>query len=253
MSASRPLVYLVLGTPGGGRRALVADLVENGLEPAAPVRVLLAAGEAADPADALLAARPNVEVQRWEWAAPGFPPLQAPAGATVFLLADPRVSPVDQVEALKPWLAAAGAELGRVLTVVDCSLAEREPALLAWYDACVHFSDAVLLTKRAGVANKWVSTFLRHYQSQQLPCHFIQLKKEGLANPALVLDPSPRRVSQYFDEVDELPDVEIETDDEEGEEDEDGLVPEVDPYFERMRGGRRVKEVPDLRDYLPAK
>ena len=251
MSASLPLAYLVLGTPGSGRRALVADLVENGIEPTTPVRVLVAAGEAADPADALLAARLNVEVQRWEWAAPGFPPLRVPAGAAVFLLADPRVSPVDQVEALKPWLAASGAELGRVLTVVDCSLAERETSLLGWFDACVHFSDVVLLTKRAGVANKWVSAFLRHYQSQQLPCHFIQLKKEGVPNPALVLDPSPRRLSQYFDEVDDLSGVEIETDDEE-EGDDDGLVPEADPYLQRMRGGRRVKEVPDLRDYLPA-
>ena len=42
----------------------------------------------------------------------------------------------------------------------------RPAALLAWYDACVHFSDVVLLQRREGVANKWVSDFLKHHEDQ---------------------------------------------------------------------------------------
>jgi len=252
MSSSNPLVYLVLGTPGAGRRAVVRDLIENGFEPNERVTLLLAEGEPADSADAELAARPNMTVRRWRWQAPGFPSASLDGAGAVFLLADPLVSVVDQVEALKPWLAERGAELGRVITVVDCGLAEKTPALQSWFDACIHFSDVVMLTRREGVANKWLSDFLGLYREQFYPCHFMQLKKRGIENPALVLDPTPRRVSQYFDETPELPEVEIETDDEdEAEEDED--APKEDPYFERMRGGRRVREVPDLRDHLAAK
>lgn len=251
MASPSPLVYLVLGTPGAGRRAIVRDLVENGFEAGEKATVLLAEGEAADPADAELAALPNVTVQRWQWQAPGFPEISLSGSGTVFLLADPQVSVVDQVEALKPWLLDRGAELGRVYTVVDCGLAEKNPALQAWFDACIHFSDVVLLTRREGVANKWLSDFLAHYRDQFFPCHFLQLKKRGIENPALVLDPTPRRVSQYFDESAELPEIEIESDDDDEEGDAD-ILPE-DPYFERMRGGRRVKEVPDLRAHLAAK
>lgn len=252
MSSAAPLVYVILGTPGAGRRGVVRDLIENGIDSQDAVTVFLPESETADPADAELSAQPNVTVQRWKWQAPGFSDGAATPSGTSFLVADPLVSVVDQLEALKPWLAERGAELGRILTVVDCGLAEKTPALRAWFDACIHFSDVVLLTHREGVANKWLSDFLAHYQDQFYPCHFLPLKKRGIENPALVLDPTPRRVSQYFDETTELPDIEIETDDEEPEEDADEVVPE-DPYFERMRGGRRLKEIPDLRDHLAAK
>lgn len=252
MSSSVPLVYLVLGTPGSGRRGVVRDLVENGFEAGEKTLVLVAEGEPGEPADADLAALANATVRRWQWQSPGFPEFSLSGFAAVFLVADPFVSIVDQTEVLKPWLVDRGAELGRVITVVDCSLAEKVPALEGWFDACIHFSDVVLLTRREGVANKWLSDFLGKYRDQFYPCHFLQLKKRGIENPALILDPSPRRVSQYFDETVELPDVEIETDDEDDEEEDEDATPE-DPYFERMRGGRRVKEVPDLRDHLAAK
>lgn len=252
MSSSTPLVYVVLGTPGAGRRAIVRDLIENGLAPDEPATVLLAQGEAADPADAELARLPNVTVRPWRWQAPGYPPRAAGDAGNLFLVADPVVSVVDQLEALKPWLADEGLQLGRILSVVDCGLAERTPALRPWFDACIHFSDVVLLTRREGVANKWLSDFLGHYREQFYPCHFIPVKKKGLENPALVLDPSPRRVSQYFDEDEQLPDIEIETDDDGEEEAGEDVAPE-DPYFARMRGGRRVKEIPDLRDHLAAR
>ncbi len=251
MSQSAASVYFILGSPGAGRRALVQDLVENGLAADTPAVLLLAASEDADPADAALAARGNLRLERWSWNGTDLPDLPVAPGATVFFLAESRGDPVTQIEALKPWLARHHAELARILCVVDCQLAERKPELALWFDACIHFADVVLLTKRDGVANKWLSAFIRRYEDQFFPCLFLHLKKTGLPNPALVLEPQPRRVSQYFDEQDELPDIAIETEeeaDEDGEDDGESIAPE--PYFERNRSGRRVKEVPDIRAHL---
>jgi hypothetical protein len=41
------------------------------------------------------------------------------------------------------------------------------------------------------------------------------------------------------------------TDDEEEDADEDSDAIPEDPYFVRNRSGRREKELPDVRDYLP--
>jgi hypothetical protein len=83
----------------------------------------------------------------------------------------------------------------------------------------------------------------------------VQVKTKGdLANPLVLLDPSPRRVSQYFEEGESYEIEGLETDDEEEGTDEDdtGLLP-PEPYFTRDLSGRREKELPDFRDYLPPK
>lgn len=253
--ATVPSVYFILGTPGSGRREIVQDLIENGLAAEDRALVLISQGESAEPAEQKLAQRALTEVRRCAWTATALPDLQLPEGGTVFFLADSRADPITQIESLKPWLVQHGAELARIITVVDCQFAERHAALRHWYEASIHFSDVVILTKREGVANKWISDFLRHYHDLCSPSLFIQLKKGGLPNPALVLDPLPRRFSQYFDEEEDLSGIEIETDDEEDEsdEDEDDMVPKPEAYFERLRSGHRAKPLPDLRDYLPKK
>ena len=253
-------VYFILGTPGSGRRGIVRDLIENGLGERDRAVVLLAETEAAVPADARFAALPNTEVLRWKWtpsktAEPAeLPLIGLPAGATVFFLADSHASPIDQLEALKPWLEQHDAELARIFCTVDCSLAEKHPVLKQWFAACIHFADVVFLTNREGVANKWLSDFIKIFTDEYFPCHFIQVKTKGnLANPALLLDPTPRRVSQYFDEGETSYKIEgLETDDEEdGDAAEDeNLLPE-EPYFTRDRSGRREKELPDFRAHLP--
>ena len=245
-------VYFILGTPGSGRRAIVCDLIENGLDPEDKALVLLAASEAADPTDTKLSALPNTEVRRWQWTEPALPPVELPEGATVFFLADSQASPIDQLEALKPWLEEHGAELARVYCMVDCSLAEKQPVLRQWFDACIHFADVVFLTRREGLANKWLSDFIKHYTGERFPCHFVQVKTKGaLATPLVWLDPTARRVSQYFDEGETYEIEGLETDDEDDEEDTGLLPPES--YFVRLTSGRREKEVPALRDYLPGK
>lgn len=249
MSSSAAL-YFILGTPGSGRRSIVLDLIENGLAPAEPALVLLAESETADPADEKLAARANVEVRRWSWNGTDLPDQNLPATGAVFFIGESRGDPMTQLESLKPWLNRHHVELSRIFMVVDCQLAEKQAPLAPWFDACVYFSDVVFLTKREGVANKWLSTFIRRYEDQFYPAHFIHVKKGGLPNPAIVLDPTPRRVAQYFEEIEDLSGIEIETDDDEEDVEEDEDAPKPEPYFERNRSGRRVKELPDIRNYL---
>jgi hypothetical protein len=246
-------VYFILGTPGSGRRAVVRDLIEDGLAAEEKALVLLADREAADPADEKLAALENAEVRRWTWTEPALPQVEGLDGATVFFIADSLASPMDQLEALKPWLEEHGATLARVFCVVDCQLAEKQPVLRQWFDACIHFADVVFLTRREGLANKWLSDFISHFKDQHFPCHFVQVKTKGdLATPLVWLDPTARRVSQYFDEGESYVIEGLETDDEEDDEEDTGLLP-PEPYFVRLTSGRRDKELPDVRDYLPKK
>jgi len=248
----KPLVYLILGAAGSGRREVLADLIEGGLGGDEPAAVLLAAGETASDCDAKLPA-----ISRWNWLADvNAIDAELPEGAArVFFISDGRGDLADQVEAFKPWLASQGGELARVLSVVDCQLAEKNPPLLAWFEACIHFSDVVLLTRREGVANKWLSGFLRHFTDQFYPCVFELVKGGRVKNPALVIEPQARRMSHYFEDEQEWivtgEDGELVDDTDEPEGDEEvTAAPEVDPYFARDAAGRRAKRLPDIAKFL---
>jgi hypothetical protein len=248
----KPLVYLILGAPGSGRRDVLADLIEGGLAEGDRAAVMISDAEGPADADGKLA-----NTTRWTWLDDGAISGTLPNGAThVFFIADGRRNPVDQVEAFKPWVEAQGGEVGRVICVINSQLAEKHASLLAWFEACVHFSDVVLLNKREGVENKWMSDFLGHFKKQFFPCLFEMVKDGRVKNPALILEPQARRMTHVFDEdqdwiftnaegeeIDEQE--ETENDDEEIE-----AKPEVDPYFERRNGGRRVREIPDIAKFL---
>jgi hypothetical protein len=163
-SSSKTPVYLILGAPGSGRREVLADLIEAGLDESDRPAVMLEAGEAADPADARLP-----RLTRWTWQGEFIDGALPPESGPVFFVTAGRANPVDQIEVFKAWIEAQGGELARVICVVHCALAEKHPALLAWYDACAHFSDVVLLNRREGVANKWVSDFIKQ-QGAALRC-----------------------------------------------------------------------------------
>ena len=134
--SDQPLVYLILGAAGSGRREVLADLIDGGLTEADRAAVLLSAAEAPDDLDARLPG-----LARWTWtgdAIDGTLPMDA---THVFLVTDGHRNPVDQLEAGAAWIAAQGAELGRILCVVNCQLAEKHPALLPWFEACVNFCE----------------------------------------------------------------------------------------------------------------
>jgi hypothetical protein len=251
-SSAKPLVYLILGAAGSGRREMVADLIDGGLAAGAKPAVLLAADEPASELDPKLPG-----LARWTWTGEAIDAALPPDATQVFFITQGRGSPVEQIDVFKPWLEAQGGELARVITVVNCSLAEKNPPLLAWYEACVHFSDIVLLNRREGVANKWLSDFLAYFQDQFYPCLFEQVKGGRVKNPALVLEPQARRLSHWFDEEqdwvftnadgEEIDEEEVTEDDEEIE-----ATPAEDLYLARDAAGRRAKRIPDIAKFLGA-
>lgn len=241
--AEKPLIYLVLGAPGSGRRELVFDLVLNGLDKEAQALVLVSDREGPVSAAAPPAAE-NVTVGAWTWGSDGGLVLELPDDFThIFLIADGRSNPVDQVEAFSEWLPDQDLELGRILTVVNAQLGHEHKELMRWYEACIHFSDIVLINRRENVPQKWLNGFIDYFKKEHhYPCHLEQVKASKVKNPALVLLPEPRRISLIFDE---LPLVEGEEDEEDMEDEETG-----DPYLQRLPSGRRTKQIPDINKYL---
>ncbi|CAM3067330.1 hypothetical protein [Rariglobus hedericola] len=271
-AAEKPLIYIILGAAGSGRREVLADMIEGGLGEGDRAAVLLSTGETADAHDERLA-----NISRWAWRE-GVIAASLPEGAThVFFVTDGRLNPVDQIEALQPWITAVSGEIGRIITVVNCQLAEKNHALVAWYEACIHFSDVALLNKREGVANKWMSEFQTRFKELCYPCLFEIVKNGRVKNPLIVLDPQARRMSHIFD-INEwtginLEGVEFGTEGEDEPEiedeapakpdsgkkkghpnqsplDDDDWLPEKEPYFEIQPNGRRAKEIPDIAKYL---
>lgn len=249
--SSKPLVYLILGATGSGRRQLLADLIQDGLAPEDRGAVMVSESEPPDAAfDEKLP-----RLTRWRWQDDRIDGAWAEEATHVFFVADGSRDPVDQVEAFKPWLAIGGGELARVLCIVDAQRAERHPALLAWYEACVHFADIVLLNKREGVANKWMSDFTNHFKKQFVPSLFELVKDGRVKNPALVLQPEARRLSHYLDEEQDwvftnADGDEIDEQEETGDENEEiEAKPEEDPYLVRDAAGRRAKRLPDVTKY----
>lgn len=246
---SSPRAYLILGSSGSGRRAIAADLIENGLGADARPLLLVAEGETALP-DAV--AQRLGDVKRLTCAAwkleDGRMIVPFDEEVTdVFVVANGGADPVDQIEAFHDWLAASGCALARIITVVDCTLGHAHPELQRWFDACVHFSDVVLLNRRPGVPQTWISAFTGRLRKEHFPCLVELVKHDEVENPALVLEPQARRMSTYFDDPAEWPEID---DDEEDEADDDAIAA-VDPYIERLAGsGRRAKEIPDIRKVL---
>ena len=231
---------------------MLLDLIDGGLDETDRAAVLLPVNEPAAPEDEKLPG-----VARWTWIDEGAISGTLPAGAShVFFVTDGRRNPVDQVEAFKPWLDAQGAELGRVICVVNTQLAEKNAPLLAWFEACVHFADVILLNRREGVENKFVSEFLGHFKKLYYPGHFELVKDGRVKNPALILEPVARRMTHVFDEEQDwvfTNSAGEEIDEQEETEDGDDEIeakPEEDPYFVRRNGGRRVKEIPDIAKFL---
>jgi hypothetical protein len=257
--SEKPLVYLILGAAGSGRREVLVDLIKDGLEEGDRPAVMLSASEEIRVSDAAGADENLPALSKWTWE-DGTISGTLPADAThVFFVSDGTRNPVDQVEVFKPWLDAQGGELARVICIVNSQLAEKNPALLAWYEACVHFADVVLLNKREGVENKWMSGFLTHFKKLYYPCVFEMVKDGQVKNPAVILVPEARRMTHVFDEEQDWiftnsEGKEIDEQEESGDEDDEiEAKPEEDPYFVRRTVGRRLKEIPDIARFLDLK
>jgi len=251
-----PAVYLVLGLPGSGRHEILANLVADAMADTGAITVYRAQGiktEPEEPALARLAARPGLTITNYNFAlgqfyiAAGAEPKTAPG--TVFFLTDGRASPIDQMEAFPAWLSSRGWELSRIFVVVHCALAAKHPEVELWHDACIHFADCVLLSRREGVPQVWLQQFQKKFAALHYPCLFFHVKKGHIQDTHLLLFPEARRISHIFDDIDPVDELEL---------DEDNLPEEPftlenkpDPYFERTPNGQRCLPVPDVTAFLP--
>ena len=214
------LLYLVLGAPDSGRRAIVQDLIEGGLT---------------DEESALSLTNeefPDGEgLTKWRWGNGSFHiPEKTADGLSShqFLIFSPYLDLADQIVASLELLASDdGLTLARIFFVVHCCLLEEiSPQLQEWHDACDHFADVALLNRQKGANNKKIKEFKERYESMRLPLIVESVRKNRIANPAKILDPTSRRISHAFD-----PEVELDSD-----------LP--DPYLERLSTGERAKRIP---------
>lgn len=163
---------------------------------------------------------------------------------TCFILVDPRVDLIDQLENLADNLGNCLIEPIKVMTFVDCSEAESHSTLKAWLDATIYYSDIVLLGNRESASKSFVRDFQKHYERLCYPCLFMFLKGEGIpGDVSEILTPGVRRISQLFDlekgeNLPEVPGIVIESScDLDMEEDE------VDPF--------RIATEDESRNHVP--
>ena len=245
---NRPWLFVILGTPDSGRRAGLLDLIENDPTDVGSNVVLMSRADGVTEAARSLDASHAGQLVPWSWddGVIQCNALSAGAGSArdrIFLITEPLRNPVDQLEAIVGFAERMQFRIGRIFTWIDCRRAvAHTKELEKWLDACVHFSDCVMLSRRDGIPGKQIQEIEDRYKKQHLPCLFFPVKKKGFDNPALILEPVARRASLAFDMADPMfeddPDIEEEPD----------LVGEVDPYFARMVSGRREKVVPEIAD-----
>jgi len=119
---------------------------------------------------------------------------------TCFILIDPRAGLIRQLEKMAEQLGNCLIEPVKVLTCVDCEQAENHSKLRSWLDACIYYSDIVLLGNRENTSKSFVRDFQKHYERLCYPCLFLFLKGQGIpVNVNEILTPETRRISQIFD------------------------------------------------------
>jgi hypothetical protein len=244
MSDKAPLVYIIFGAQGAGRREVIFDLIEGGVDTTTAVLYFRSDSEPACPFDEQIEALENVSVVTWKLdGAKATHGKISAAPENILFLAPGNGNPADVAEAVKTWTDHNHCEIGRIITVVHCALLSENPGAQAWYDACIHFSDMVLLNRRENVNNKLVKALEDRFTKERYPCRFALVKKGRVANPAEVLEPEARRLSLYFDEL--IPIEDDEFDDEEKPKDT-----QPDKYIERLESGHRAYPIPDIQKYL---
>lgn len=242
--SERPLVYLVYGIPDSERRSILFDCIEGGLLDKEQVLYFRPKGECNSPFDEQIEALENVSVVEWELSDCKVKHGRITAAPEkIFFLAPGTADPADVAEALKTWVNHNNCELGRIIAVVHCSFLKENEKAAAWFDACIHFSDMVLLARRESVDNKWLKAFETRYRKECYPCHIELASKGKAANPVAVLEPEARRMSLYFDQL-----TPIEEDGLEDDERPEDTKP--DTYILRSESGQRMRPVPSISKYL---
>jgi hypothetical protein len=238
-----PQVYIIFGIPDSERRAILYDLIESGLPKDSPALYFKPKGESDNPFDEKIAALENLQCVVWELRENKVQHerIEAPAEA-IFFLTPGTADPADSAEAIKTWSDNNDCQIARGITLVHCDFLQANPAAQPWFEACIHFSDFVLLAQRKNTPQKWIKAFQTQFLKAHVPSRFELIKKSRPPNPREILEPEARRLSLYFDEL-----IPIEEDEFEDELPEDR---KPDKYIERLESGRRAYPIPHIQKWL---
>jgi hypothetical protein len=175
-----------------------------------------------------------------------------PDGAdTVFILLDPRLNPVDQLECLAEDLRKCLIEPVKILTCVDCEVVEREARAKSYYEACIYYSDVALLGNRAKVAKSFTRDYQKQFERSCFPCLFMFLKGPGNPDDAVeILTPGTRRITQLFDVREAHPEPELPGMVIEASCDLDLEEEEADPYRNPLDPASGTAPIPDVSDLV---
>lgn len=239
-------VYIILGTPGSDRREIIYDLIEGSSESNAKTDVYIHENEIGFPKRAEFAALKNTTIFSWDDNLPTNDSEYADEDR-IFIITNGIESPIDQLEMIKKWLKRNDLALTRIISIINCSLLHKEEDLAPYYEALVHFSDYVLLNKRAGVPERFIKDLLDKFEKQKLPCRFELVKNNRVSNPYDVLENEARRISHFFDPF-EVEDLEIDENNlPEGPFD---IKPQDDKYMARHEKGERIINLPSVKDFI---
>lgn len=242
--------YILLGWGESDRPALCAHLLRFGVDLSVQPATVVTAPIHLEATKEALSAQ-NVNVPLSTFTVDTLPAVEPEEDALVFWIPDGTEDPRDFLEAIRGWIEGRGDELGRIITVIDFELREKNTGSHGFYDLCLHFSDVVLLGNRANVSKKAVQAFQDHLKKSALPSRVELLKANGgTGSPHTLLFPEARRLSFYFDPETSNADGGFEMEgislkEEEGE--ADPRDPDNDPFLARTADGHRRKIV-----HLPA-
>lgn len=148
----------------------------------------------------------------------------------IFMFLSHKISMADQLEAILRFQKSNDQiTMGRILLFIHAPvLLEEITSFQEWLDAVVHFSDAILFVGRTNQNALAIKTLQERYTSMRYPLENYILAKRN--NPwSRILDPSPRRISHVFDDIELL-----------DEED----YPENDRYLKKLPSGERERSIP---------
>jgi len=234
-------VTLFLSGPGGQGLKLLRETRARMLNKEDRMHLFCEEGGACDETSALA----GLQVSTWSMSG-GILKLSSEANGEDWnvLLYSHAQPPMDWLQSIVGSVRKFKWEVTRIITLVDMQMAIHRPEARRWYQACIHFSDLVLLGNRGGLNPKDVAGFQEHFEKERFPCLF-DLVKNGLPRHlSWMMDSQPRRLSLVFD-PDELTGHDIpawEDDDREENEEDDRYK---DPYLEKNRSGEPVLRIPN--------
>lgn len=245
-----PSFYIVLGSLGSGRREIALDLAKAMADEGKKTSLLFSKNEQLNCPHPLESDNICVSFFNWNNQKPVFDHFLKDSDAAFWVM-DGSMCPIDQIEWAKNYLDREQQQVTRVIMVVDCVLAFEKTDLQPWFEACVHFADVALLTKYEEVPNAFLNSFLDHFKKDCYPCLFEKIKNNRVNNPYAILDDQPRRMSLIFDNLDSADTLDIDGySDDFYIEEPINLEVKIDPYFEKMDNGMRVKPVPAISQFL---